>query len=113
MCSLAAVRAHRWCRARRLGALMTVRTALLQGSAHRKRAQPALLPICVSSVAAAEQRLTQVCVLGEVPSVWRYYCNVPDELSAMRTPGAAAIADRHLRCDPCHDMRVSPLVTNQ
>ena len=53
-------------------------------------------------------------VSGEVPSVWRYYCNVPDELSAMRTTEAAAIADRHLRCDLCHDVRgPSPAVINQ
>jgi len=46
--------------------------------------------------------------------VWRYYCNVPDELSAMRTTEAAAIADRHLRCDLCHDVRgPSPAVINQ
>ena len=37
-----------------------------------------------------------LCWAGEVPSVWRYYEGVPDDMASLRTPEAAVIADRHL-----------------
>ena len=34
---------------------------------------------------------------GPANNVWRYFENVPDQLSSLRTKEAAAVADRHLR----------------
>ena len=52
-----------------------------------------------SDASLAEKRWTMcayLCWAGEVPSVWRYYEGVPDDMASLRTPEAAVIADRHL-----------------
>lgn len=39
----------------------------------------------------------QKSTYGEMTNVWRYFENVPDAISDLRTREAAAVADRHLR----------------
>ena len=54
-----------------------------------------------NGMAFGDNSKQQKSYYGEMTNVWRYFENVPDAISDLRTKEAAAVADRHLRyhCD--------------
>ena len=40
----------------------------------------------------------QESTYGKTSNIWRYFENVPDAITELRTREAADVADRHLRC---------------
>lgn len=51
-----------------------------------------------SGIAFGDNSKQQKSYYGEMTNVWRYFENVPDAISDLRTKEAVAVADRHLRC---------------
>lgn len=51
-----------------------------------------------NGIAFGDNSKQQKSYYGEMTNVWRYFENVPDAISDLRTKEAAAVADRHLRC---------------
>ena len=50
-----------------------------------------------SGIAFGDSSKQQKSYYGEMTNVWRYFENVPDAISELRTKEAAQVADRHLR----------------
>lgn len=74
---------------------MSARRQLEQGT------MPGSTP-STSSVTAFTNSKPQKSYYGEMTNVWRYFENVPDAISELRTREAAQVADRHARsaCNP-------------
>lgn len=50
-----------------------------------------------TGIAFGDNSKQQKSYYGEMTNVWRYFENVPDAISDLRTKEAAQVADRHLR----------------
>lgn len=50
-----------------------------------------------TGIAFGDNSKQQKSYYGEMTNVWRYFENVPDAISDLRTREAAQVADRHLR----------------
>lgn len=50
-----------------------------------------------TGIAFGDNSKQQKSYYGEMTNVWRYFENVPDAISDLRTSEAVAVADRHLR----------------
>lgn len=68
---------------------MTARRQLEQGTMPGSKAS--------SGIAFGDNSKQQKSYYGEMTNVWRYFENVPDAISELRTKEAAQVADRHLR----------------
>ena len=51
-----------------------------------------------TGIAFGDNSKQQKSYYGKMTNVWRYFENVPDAISDLRTKEAAHVADRHLRC---------------
>lgn len=70
---------------------MSARRALEKGTMPGSKAS--------SGIAFGDNSKQQKSYYGEMTNVWRYFENVPDAISDLRTKEAAQVADRHLRSD--------------
>ncbi len=52
-----------------------------------------------TGIAFGDNSKQQKSYYGEMTNVWRYFENVPDAISDLRTKEAAQVADRHLRSE--------------
>ena len=68
---------------------MSARRALEKGTMPGSKAS--------SGIAFGDNSKQQKSYYGEMTNVWRYFENVPDAISDLRTKEAAQVADRHLR----------------
>lgn len=68
---------------------MSARRALEEGTMPGSKAS--------SGIAFGDNSKQQKSYYGEMTNVWRYFENVPDAISELRTREAAQVADRHLR----------------
>ncbi|KAL3133149.1 hypothetical protein ABBQ38_007044 [Trebouxia sp. C0009 RCD-2024] len=68
---------------------MSARRALEKGTMPGSKAS--------SGIAFGDNSKQQKSYYGEMTNVWRYFENVPDAISELRTKEAAKVADRHLR----------------
>lgn len=68
---------------------MSARRALEEGTMPGSKAS--------SGIAFGDNSKQQKSYYGEMTNVWRYFENVPDAISDLRTKEAAQVADRHLR----------------